>query len=743
MCIYPAKSGKKTSMNVQSSRTSLSLSAFLTFGAATLVVGLDSIGFTIALATLIFSGDLSPGLSMGVSAALASAAILTITVGVLSSFKTNIAGVQDIGAAILAVALSAQLAGVSQSEKVPTAFAVVALATFATGALFCLVGLLKAGRLVRFFPLEVLAGFLAATGCVLLLGGVSTVAHVPADVSGLLSLRHFDQFIAVALAFAVAFTIYFVLRKFRNPFALLSILFTAALLFHGWRWLQGFSLSDLAARGFLPVVNGVDDVALPFPQVLSAINWEAVLAASPTIATVAMLSMFATLLNLSALEVAAGTEFDFDKELVTTGLGNIAAAGAGGSPGYTNLSMTLLLKKFGISSRHVAFGVTTLLLLGLVFAPKIITLVPTFVTAALVLYFGIDLVHDWLLSTRQSFKPREWMVVLIIVLLSLFYSLMFAIVVGFLMATVLFAYSYAHAPVVRTETTLAQLPSTTDRSPEATALLRDQANKIRIFQLQGFLFFGTSEKVLSRLRDAARHPTKHTLEHVIIDFSRVTEMDSASANAFKRILSLSKASRFTIAFSGLSPSLASTLAKAGVIQNLAEGVSFSADLDLALVDAEETLLTNQAPLEHAKSLAVHFAKSEDEQQRLLRLFTHMQRETHAAGSRIIAAGDTADKVYFIESGCAEVQRILLGGTRKRLRTMSPGAIVGDVAFSIGGTRTADVVATSETVSLSISASDVDNLAKHQPDLALLFNRLLARALAEKVITANRMTEQVS
>jgi sulfate permease, SulP family len=730
-------------MNVQSSRTSLSLSALLTFGAATLVVGLDSIGFTIALATLIFSGDLSPGLSMGVSAALASAAILTITVGVLSSFKTNIAGVQDIGAAILAVALSTQMSGLSQTEKIPTAFVIIALATLATGSLFCLIGLIKAGRLVRFFPLEVLAGFLAATGCVLLLGGVSMVARIPANISGLLELQHFDQITAVTLAFGVAFAIYFVLRRFRNPFALLSILVSAALLFHGWCWFQGLSLTDVAARGFLPVISEVGEIAFPFPQVLSGVNWAAVLTALPTIATVAMLSMFATLLNLSALEVAAGTEFDFDKELVATGLGNMVAAGAGGSPGYTNLSMTLLLKKFGISSRHVSFGVTALLLLGLVLAPKIITLVPTFVSAALVLYFGIDLVHDWLISTRKSFKLREWMVVVVIVLLSVFYSLMLAIVAGFLMATVLFAYSYAHAPVVRTETTLAQLPSTTDRSPEATASLRDQASKVRIFQLQGFLFFGTSEKVLSRLRDAARQPTEHVLEHVIIDFSRVTDMDSASANAFKRILGLSTASRFTIAFSGLSPPLASTLAKAGVIQDLADGVSFPADLDLALVDAEEALLANQPPLEQVKSLAMHFARSNDEQQRLLRLFSHMQRETHEEGSIIIAAGDKADRVYFIESGSAEVQRILLGGARKRLRTMSPGAIVGDVAFSIGGTRTADVLAASETVSLSISASDVENLALHQPDLALLFNRLLARALAEKVITANRMTEQVS
>ena len=92
------------------------------------------------------------------------------------------------------------------------------------------------------------------------------------------------------------------------------------------------------------------------------------------------------------------------------------------------------------------------------------------------------------------------------------------------------------------------------------------------------------------------------------------------------------------------------------------------------------------------------------------------------------------------SGRAVVQRIQSDGQVKRLRTMLPGAIVGDVAYSLQGLRSADVTAETETTTLSISRTHVQRLARTKPELAFLFNALLNRALAEKVLTANRMTE---
>ena len=430
---------------------------------AALIVGLDSIGFAVALAALMFSGELAPGLAMGITAVLASSIILSLTVGTLSQLRTNMAGAQDIGAAILAVTLVSAVAELAPDARVPTAFAIIAASTLATGILLFVVGSLGAGRFVRYFPLEVLAGFMAATGCLLLMGGVAMVAHVDADFHGMLQVTRMDQFVLLVPAVLLAALIYIAMTRFREPLMLLGILLSAIGLFHLWRHLAGVSIAEAAANNWLPFVPDVSGMAFAFPAHLNDIDWSAVALAAPTIATVAVISLFAALMNISAVEFATGHELNLDREMRITGGTNILVAATGGPPGYTHLASTLLLQKFGITTRGVGSWVAAVELVGLWYAVSIAAALPTFVAGGLILYFGFDMVKDWLISTHKVYSRREWSVVLLIVVIAVFYSFLLAILAGLLIATILFAYSYANSPVVRQTTDLASLPSTTER----------------------------------------------------------------------------------------------------------------------------------------------------------------------------------------------------------------------------------------------------------------------------------------
>ena len=705
---------------------------------AALIVGFDLVGFAVALSLLMFSGSLSPWLAIGVTATLASSFCVTLVLASTSQLKTLIGGVQDVGTAVLAATLVTAVSKLVGEAKPATALAIIATATLSTGVLLSLTGWLKLGRFARFFPLEVLAGFLAATGCLLLMGGFAMVAQVEPNFSGMIEMGKQATFSGLVPALSLAVVITIAMRKFGSPQLLLALLVAAGGLFHIWRVLAGYTSVDIVAMGFIPEFSASDKGTLTIPALFSVINWSTVLQAAPTITTVATLSLFATLMNMSALEVATGKDIDVDRELRCAGAANLLAAGAAGPPGFAHLSLTLLLDKMKVSGRGVGISVAIIQIVCLFFATQIIAMVPTFVAAGLILYYGIDLVNDWLVKTRKSFNLREWAVVLFIVVVSIFQGFLLAIFSGFLIATLLFAYSYANAPVVRNATTLAQLSSTTERSPEAMALLKHAAASVRIFQLQGFLFFGTSDQVVNHIRKAAK--TEEGLRMVIIDFSRVTEMDSASANAFKRIENLARSAGFIGIFSGLNPSLVATFKRSGFAQGEDTLVRFAQDLDRALEQAENALLGQEAGAEMPVSLAAHFATSELSVQKLEQLFAAMQRSQFAAGDTIIHTGTNADGIYFIESGRAIVQLKLDSGIAKRLRTMLPGAIVGDIGFCLGGKRTADVVAETDTTTLSMSRSMAEQLARKNPELALVFNRLLNRALAEKVITANRMTE---
>lgn len=705
---------------------------------AAFIVGLDSIGFAVALAALMFSGELASGLAMGITAVLASSIVLSLTVGTLSQLRTNIAGAQDIGAAILAVTLVSAVAGLAPDARVPTAFAIIAASTLATGILLFVIGSLGAGRFVRYFPLEVLAGFMAATGCLLLMGGVAMVAHVDADFHGMLQVTRTEQFVLLVPAVLLAALIYFAMTRFRKPFLLLGILLSAIVLFHVWRHLAGISTAEATANSWLPFVPSASGMAFAFPAVLSDVDWRAVALAAPTIATVSAISLFAALMNISAIEFATGHDLNLDREMRIAGGANVLVAATGGPPGYTDLASTLLLQKFGISTRGVGFCVAAVEMVGLWYAVTIAAAVPTFVAAGLILYYGFDMVKDWLISTRKVYSRREWGVVLLIVVIAVFYSFLLAILAGLLIATILFAYSYANSPVVRQSTDLASLPSTTERPPADARLLAERGRSVRIFRLQGFLFFGTSEQVVSQIRNAAKDAAG--LKVVIIDFARVTEMDSASANAFKRIVALTKSNGFSLILSGLNAGLIKTLTRVEVGPDQNEGVTFAHDLDISLERAETVLLGHDSDDNAGSTLAQRYAGPAADEAELDRLFAEMKRQDHAPGDHLIRAGQAADEVFFIESGRAVVRRVQTDGQVKRLRTMLPGAIVGDVAYSLGGVRTADVTAETATTTLSISSRQVEKLAKTKPALAFLFNNLVNRALAEKVLTANRMTE---
>lgn len=71
----------------------------------------------------------------------------------------------------------------------------------------------------------------------------------------------------------------------------------------------------------------------------------------------------------------------------------------------------------------------------------------------------------------------------------------------------------------------------------------------------------------------------------------------------------------------------------------------------------------------------------------------------AAGTLIVNAGDAADSLYFILSGEVEVSIDTDSGQRLRLTTLGPGMGFGEVALLNQQRRTANVMATVDTLCL--------------------------------------------
>ena len=96
----------------------------------------------------------------------------------------------------------------------------------------------------------------------------------------------------------------------------------------------------------------------------------------------------------------------------------------------------------------------------------------------------------------------------------------------------------------------------------------------------------------------------------------------------------------------------------------------------------------------------------------------------AAGTVVIREGDPADRFYIIESGSYAVDQIDRGtGVPRRLRSMGPDEVFGELGLMRGTPRTASVTAISEGRLLALDGADFLELLNAAPDVS---SRMLDR-----------------
>jgi NTE family protein len=103
----------------------------------------------------------------------------------------------------------------------------------------------------------------------------------------------------------------------------------------------------------------------------------------------------------------------------------------------------------------------------------------------------------------------------------------------------------------------------------------------------------------------------------------------------------------------------------------------------------------------------------------------LERETVARGTRLIAAGSSAEEMYLVETGRFTVERDGVS-----LAEIGAGSVIGEIGFLTGGTRTADVIAARNSVVLRIDRRAYDLLCATTPGLQQAIAAELAGRLAE-------------
>jgi SulP family sulfate permease len=303
------------------------------------------------------------------------------------------------------------------------------------------------------------------------------------------------------------------------------------------------------------------------------------------------------------------------------------------------------------------------------------------------------------------------------------WGFLIGVVIGLVLAVVLFAISYGRIELVREVEFGETYRSNVDRPPAERARLRALADRVQILRVSGFVFFGSTSRLLERIRGRLEGPTPPRF--VVIDLRRVSGVDSSAVVSFTKAIRLAEAAGAEIVFTGASEPVRAQLGRGGVRET--EGlVVFQPDLDRGLERCEDALLEAPGPGQAEPAAAA------PPQGLPPGLSAHLERVSVPEGSVLLRQDDPPGDVYVLESGSLAVRTVTHEGTSLRLRTLRPGVVVGEIALYTDVPRTADVVAETDSVVLRIGRDEIERLERDEPELAAALHRWLARQLAERL-----------
>jgi SulP family sulfate permease len=379
------------------------------------------------------------------------------------------------------------------------------------------------------------------------------------------------------------------------------------------------------------------------------------------------------------------------------------------------------------------------MLLALLVGAQALAYVPKLAAGALITYMGLNFLADWLYGSFRRMGRGDFLVLLLVFATVVTAGFMEAIGLGTGAGVALFVVRYSQVGITRNILSGATYHSNVDRAEAQRAALREAGDQIFILRLQGFVFFGTANALVSIVRDrlAGRGPP---LRYLVFDFSLVTGMDASAAASFTKLSQYADERGFAIILCHLSKSVLRLMRKEGLTAAAKHMVYIFADLDHGLEWAENDLLARHelAIPGEAASFRAQIRKLYPDPADAERFTGYFETVSYATGAELIRQGAASDDIFFIESGRVAVLLGLPDGRSVRLKSMGAGTVVGEIAFYLGVPRSASVVALEDTTAFRLSAEKLRAMHRDVPGLATVFHEYMARMLSVRLMETNRL-----
>lgn len=699
---------------------------------------------------LIFYGKLSGYFAAGLAIVLVSEIVMVLISALFSSDHATQVLPQSptivIQGLIAGSAVNALPADTPPEELFATVFLVIALSSALTGGFLALLGLARAGGLVRYIPYPIVGGFMAGLGWLILDAGFRVLVELRLNAAALPLLLESDIMTRWLPAMFFALSILALRARVQSTLVLPGVIVASVLLFYFWGHVLVGDIDKVAAAGWLlPDVANALRWTLPDLSAIARLQPTIFVAIADDVLTLMVVITLNLFLRASAQEVIVKRELNLNRECFVNGAANIVSAAVGGGVmAYHAPISSSLVEAMRANGRLVSLILVIMFALTLLIGGAVFSLIPRFIPAGLLMFFGLQFMKEWLFDSWSKLPRPDYIIIVIIALATALVGILPGIALGLVVAIGAFVREYSRMEVIKQEFSGSNHRSNLDRSFAQNQLLQIAGDKILILRLQGYIFFGSAYRFYEHLKSRVTAAEGGRLGFIILDFKSVRGLDVSTIVDFQKLKKLTDDKGIDLLVSNAATQLQPMLVDAGIVEARRDKPALFDDLDHALEWCENILLREAALLDAERvafeqQLAQHaIIRAKDASAAA----SFLERMETKVGDTIFNQGDESDSLYFIESGRVDVLLRDEAGRALRLRSMTAGAVIGEVGFYLGKTRSASIVVTEAGLLRRLSHDALRRMEETAPQTASAIHVLIASVLSDRLSTTNRLVQEL-
>jgi len=259
---------------------------------------------------------------------------------------------------------------------------------------------------------------------------------------------------------------------------------------------------------------------------------------------------------------------------------------------------------------------------------------------------------------------------------------------------------------------------------------------------QGFIFFGTAQKVLDMVRQRIDNHGLLPLRFLVLDFRWVSGFDSSALFGFAKMKQLTERQGITLLFTDLSIRMQHQMKKEILQEGEKDSPRVFADLDHAVEWCEDHMVTSFESLDFGSTSSTLMKQLEEAMPSSVsaaQLMTYFEEKKAERGEYILRQGEDS-ALYFIEAGKVTVYLECDDGKVIRLRTMRSGTVVGELGLYLDRKASASVIADEPCTLFYLRAAKLKEMEEDAPEIASALHRFLAGVLSERLIDTNDTLE---